>query len=415
MATPTILFFPNVGKQSKKSQLIPITARIRNGRLKTEVNLEAYLTKDDLQFWNVFTQRLDKPNNRVNSVIEAIYYDFTGLPYTHKENYHKLHPNEIKEKIVPNKKGVIPQPLSLIGYLEDYYKNIVLPSSMYSKGTEKNYNKSINHLVKFLTYKKQKNIELKEFNYDLASQFNDYLMSEIPSIKKKALSQVSATSVFIKIKTMLKRAFDTGKISRNPFTGIKLATKSPKKARLTVDELSSLYNLTFKELPNLEIYRDIFLFQVYTGLSYGDFHNLKRSDIIISDNGYYLDTERIKTKNPVNQFLVSPAIDLINKYKDDIDVQVNNFVLPQRHMNIVNPNLKIIAHLAGIKKLVTTHTARRTCRQLLGNAGITDTQVICHIMGWWEGDEMNVLYNEVYDKHLLEARNLYDKYLKDNL
>lgn len=71
--------------------------------------------------------------------------------------------------------------------------------------------------------------------------------------------------------------------------------------------------------------------------------------------------------------------------------------------------------MCGIKKNLTTHIGRHTSRQMIGNAGIRDTQVINSIMGWSDGKSMSSLYNEVYDDDLITARNLYNEYLKHNL
>jgi hypothetical protein len=197
MTAPTIVFYPNTQKVSKKSNLIPIYLRIRNGKSKTEVKLEAYLDPNDLHYWDDLTMRLNKPNNRVNQVIESICHEFMGLPYTQRENYHKLSPEEIKNKILPHS-NVTSGETSFIKYIQDYYNNTVIPSSKFTRGTKANYNKSITHLIKFLTLKELMHLSLNQFTNEYASQFNDYLMSDFPTVGKKGMSKVSATSVFIK-------------------------------------------------------------------------------------------------------------------------------------------------------------------------------------------------------------------------
>jgi len=415
MPKPIIVFFPKIEKKSKKSNLIPLIVRIRNGKQKTEATLDVQLDPNDLVFWNPITQRLDKPQNRINTVIESVAYEFSSLPFIERERFNYMTPQQIKDRILPNRPTPVNN-IKLIGYVEDYYKNIVIPSTQYSKGTEKNYNKSINHLIKFLTYKKIRNILLSDFNIQHASQFNDYLMSNIPTIGKKAMSKVSATSVFIKIKTMLRRACLEEKIKRNPFTGIKLEKISPKRQRLTVSELSKFYQLDLTNFPNLEIDRDCFLFQVYTGLSYKDLYELKKSDIIVSNQGYFLNISRIKTNNPVQQFLIEPAIQLIKKYENDPVVLFKNRVLPCKHLNRYNSNLKILASMCEISKNLSTHIARHTCCQLLGNAGVRHLPVLNCILGWSNSQKsMSFTYNAVYDENLIEARDSYYLYLKNNL
>ena len=415
MAVPTILFYPNKEKLSKKTNLIPIYLRIRNGKVKTEVKLHAFLSlADEEAYWDSLTQRLAKPKNKVNAILEDIQSEFDALPHTQKGKYQQLTPLEIKNLIF---KTTVSTPVKVffIDYVQDYYRNIVLASSKYGIGTRKNYNKSINHLVKFLSLKNLMKIHLAEFSHEYAAQFNDYLMSDIVSIGKKAMSKQSATSIIIKIKTILKRAFEDEKIKKNPFTGIKLVTKFPKGVRLTITEVASLYRYNFQLTPKLEIYRDRFLFQVYTGLSFMDFHLLKRSDIIISEKGYFLETSRIKTSASVRQFLVEPAISLIKKYENDVEVAIENNVLPTRHLNNYNLNLKVVASLCGIAKNLTTHVARRTTRQLLGNAGIRDIQLQNALLGWSEDKSMSSLYNEIYEEDLLAARNQFTEYLKSSL
>ncbi len=67
MAVPTILFYPNKEKLSKKTNLIPIYLRIRNGAVKTEVKLQAFVTPaDEAAYWNSRIQWLVKPHTNVN-------------------------------------------------------------------------------------------------------------------------------------------------------------------------------------------------------------------------------------------------------------------------------------------------------------------------------------------------------------
>jgi len=44
MASPTIVFYPNHGKKSRRTNLIPIYLRIRNGKSKTEVKLDVSIS-----------------------------------------------------------------------------------------------------------------------------------------------------------------------------------------------------------------------------------------------------------------------------------------------------------------------------------------------------------------------------------
>ena len=63
--------------------------------------------------------------------------------------------------------------------------------------------------------------------------------------------------------------------------------------------------MIFLDDPKLDVYRDLFLFSVYTRLAYQDLSELRKSDLIISEKGYFLETARMKTKMLVKQFLVT--------------------------------------------------------------------------------------------------------------
>jgi len=392
--------------------------RIRNGKQKTERKLDVFISPNDLGFWKEDTQRLNTQKNRVNAELEKIETKFQGLKIITDENiYYKLSPDQIAEKILPGYSTQSSNQVSLISYVEDYYKNVITPSNSFKKGTKINYNKSINHLSNFLTFNGLRHLSLLDFcsSGKYAQKFKNYLTSNITELAKVGMSEPSAASIIKNIKPIINSAIVEGKASKSPFEKIKLKYKSPLKIKLTVTEVKSLKDATFYDMPTLEIYRDKFLFAIFTGLSYGDVEKLKRSDIIISKDGYYLDTVRKKTGFSVRQFLVDPAIEIYKKYENHIDTMITQTVLPTRHINNYNINLKLLAVKCKITKPLTTNIARHSCRQLLGNAGVADVPVQNCIMGWSERNTMSYFYNSVFNDKLIEARDTFNNYLKKHL
>ena len=248
-----------------------------------------------------------------------------------------------------------------------------------------------------------------------AQQFKNYLTNNIAELAKVGMSEPSAASIIKNLKPIINSAIVEGKVSKSPFEKLKLKYRSPLKIKLTVTEVKNLQDATFNDMPTLEIYRDKFLFAIFTGLSYGDVEKLKRSDIIISNDWYYLDTVRKKTGFSVRQFLVDPAIEIYKKYENHIDTMITETVLPKRHINSYNINLKLLAVKCKITKPLTTHSARHCFRQLLGNAGVADVPVQNCIMGWADRNSMSYIYNSVFDDQLMEARNTFNNYLLNHL
>jgi len=249
--------------------------------------------------------RLDKINNRVNSLPEQISQEFTRLPFIYRDKFQNMGPYDIKKLILPDSGNLSKEDVSTIKFTDNYFCNVVTPNKNLTAGTKRNYKKSINHFHNFLTFKKLSYLRIPEFTNLLALKFKDYLTSDISVLAKKGISEVSSSSIIIKIKTIFERALDAELIKRNPFKGIKLKTNSPQKPRLTATEVAKLKNYDFLDDPKFDVYRDLFLFSVYTRLAYQDLSELRKSDLIISEKGYFLETARMKTKMLVKQFLVT--------------------------------------------------------------------------------------------------------------
>ncbi len=337
-----LVFYPYKQKIRKKTSHVPIYLRIRKGPDKVEVCLDLSIHADELQFWDALTERLVVKDNDVNKRLEDILDDFKGLPYRFKSEYPKMSPADIKEKLFPQEKSNNAEVILVLNYMEDHFEKVIKPNMNISDGTKRNYRKSINHLTGYLSFMKQSKVSLANFSPALAFGFYDYLQKEIISIKKRSITDVSASSVTIKIKAIFGRALDTDLINKNPFKKVKLQTKSPKRAELTIDEINSLLRVDLSQNPKLDIYRDLFLFSVFTGMAYGDVYNLKKNDIVEENGEYTISKNRQKTDEPIGQVLVEQAVNIIRKYDNHIETLPEGRLFPRRHLNNVNESLKLL-------------------------------------------------------------------------
>jgi len=137
--------------------------------------------------------------------------------------------------------------------------------------------------------------------------------------------------------------------------------------------------------------RDCYIFSCYTGYAYGDAEELSPDDVTIGiDGNKWIIRDRQKTDNMENIPLLPIPLKIIEKYKNHPYCKINNRLLPMNSNQRYNGYLKEIADLCGIKKKLTTHTARHTfattvlllndvpmetTMELLGHSDIRTTQI----------------------------------------
>jgi integrase len=407
-----VVFYPNKRKTNAKTKVTPIYMRIAKADLgKVETKLEVYVDEVELKYWNDITQRSEFPGTKVNRVLEDLMYEFESLPYRFKEEYPEFSPQQIKDKVLKTENFNTDRFCKVLDYVDNYYHTVVIPNQHIVLGTKNNYKKSIRHFRNYMNYSKNNKCLMNGLNTVIALGFYDYLCQEIPTIGKRSIQKVSAASVIEKIKHIFERAVDTELIRNNPFKKIKLDKRSPKRDELNLSEIKLLETLPLKNRM-LEVYRDIFLFLIYTGLPYGDFYNLTKNDITEENGEVILTIKRSKTGIELKQALIAPAVQLIKKYEQSYETIIYNRLFPKRHLNSVNEHLKFIQEKAGINKKLSTHIGRHTCSQMLRETGTINLDVINSMLGWSNGRlgaSMN--YRRTSINMLKDAKTKYETFL----
>lgn len=130
-------------------------------------------------------------------------------------------------------------------FVDDYFVNAVVNNVSRAAGTIKNYRRSINHLRNFLVQKKQENLVFEQLNYEFAVDFKNYQVSTNPGLNRTGMTEVSASGVIKKFRTIFSQAVDKELLTKNPFKQVKIKTKSPKRERLTIEQVRQLFHLDF--------------------------------------------------------------------------------------------------------------------------------------------------------------------------
>lgn len=244
---------------------------------------------------------------------------------------------------------------------------------------------------------KKKDVPISSLDLQAFLDFKAYL-KRIPTIKSKnTLARQLKT-----VKTLLRFAKYHKKkgveIDQRIF-GESLSGQKSLKTKLTIAEINAIEKL--KLTGKSELYRDIFIFEFYMrGLRISDVLTAKWSMI----NNRILDKGERKTEKRNIIYIEGKVWEIINKYKGKspfgyifplLKVELPEVLfspntvkynLQQKLLRknigsctaLINKALKHIAHLAGIKKEVTTHVARHSFGIAARNANLTlrETQLL---------------------------------------
>jgi integrase len=190
------------------------------------------------------------------------------------------------------------------------------------------------------------------------------------------------------LKALLNRAVTFSKIERNPYELLRGKFKRGDRENveyLTENEMQAIESLEIPDDDLLRQSRDLFVFQMYTGLSYSDAEAFDISQYRKDGDTYTHIGERIKTGVAYVSQLLPPAIRVLEKY---------DFKTPQIENHIYNRALKAIGISAGIKIPLHSHLARHTfatwmlrngakienVSRMLGHTNIRQTQRYAKVM-----------------------------------
>lgn len=190
------------------------------------------------------------------------------------------------------------------------------------------------------------------------------------------------------LKALLNRAVTFQKIERNPYELLRGKFKRGDRENveyLTENEMQAIEQLEIPDDDLLRQSRDLFVFQMYTGLSYSDAEAFDISQYRKDGDTYTRIGERIKTGVAYVSQLLPPAIRVLDKY---------DMKTPQIENHVYNRALKAIGISAGIKIPLHSHLARHTfatwmlrngakienVSRMLGHTNIRQTQRYAKVM-----------------------------------
>ena len=220
-------------------------------------------------------------------------------------------------------------------------------------------------------------------------------------MKPEKLSDAGIYNYHKCLKALLNRADSFGKIDRNPYERLKGQFKRGERENveyLTEDEMRAFEQLSLPTGSALEVARDLFVFQMYTGLPYSDAQAFNIGDYKWDGVAWNHIGERIKTGVPYVSRLLSPAVAILEKY---------GWEIPKMNNADYNHHLKALGQMAGIKTRLHTHLARHTfatfmlrngakienVSRMLGHTNIVQTQRYAKVLAKSVHDDFETIEN----------------------
>lgn len=275
----------------------------------------------------------------------------------------------------------------------------------YSPLTLDRYNTAHAHLIKFSKIKyRSEDIPLTSIDLDFILSFESYLKITIGCMHNSAMKHIIA------LKKVVRLAYARSIIKSDPFKSYKIKILEKTRDILDEDELLRLRDASFS-IERIEIVKDLFIFQCYTGLAYKDLETLKERDIQIGiDGNRWIIKDRFKTNVTCKIPLLPIAAEILKKYSNHSKCLINETLLPVPSNQKMNAYLKEVADLCGINKKLHTHMARHTfattvtlsnsvpietVSKLLGHKKIVTTQIYSKVVDKKISEDMHVLMNRV--------------------
>jgi site-specific recombinase XerD len=203
------------------------------------------------------------------------------------------------------------------------------------------------------------------------------------------------------LKKIINLALANGYIKVNPFLNYKIKIKDVERNCLSREELKKIIDKEIS-IKRLDIIRDLFIFQCYTGLSFSDLAALTEYNIQKKlDGSKWIYINRQKTNVKCIIPILQAAEDIINKYTESTERKVNNLLLPVPSNQKMNAYLKEVAIICGINKNLHSHLARHTFATTVTLENGVSIEAVSNLLGH-KKIQTTQIYSKVTERKISE-------------
>jgi len=326
-------------------------------------------------------------------------------------------PTELKDAVKP-KNTIDIKNLSMADYFDLNERHQISKGN--ARTTKYNYRTLQNMFSKYEKEKKEK-IELHTFDEIVHTKFINWCIYELDNIP----NTIAKRNGFIK--SFFGFCERNGANVNSFYKEIKVKKVNPEMIFLTESELKKIEDLEIDSY--LEKTKDCFLFSCYTGLRYSDIKALTLDHISLQGETYVINIYQEKTKKKISIALSDKAVELMDKYKNNVlRSQKNKYFLPVITNQKLNAYLKELGQIAGVDtsveklvyykgditmeivpkyELLTFHKARHTfatlslqrgmplaaLQKILGHSRMEETMVYAKVVESYQHDQLLKVWN----------------------
>jgi site-specific recombinase XerD len=207
-------------------------------------------------------------------------------------------------------------------------------------------------------------------------------------------------------KKVIRIAIASDYMRKDPFVNYRITQKNVERECLTQTEIDSIINKEIT-IQRLDVIRDLFIFECYTGFAYKDLAALRKENIEIGIDGHrWIVIRRGKTGVTCRIPLFPISENIIKKYASHAEVIITGKLLPVPSNQKMNAYLKEVGAICGIDKDLHTHLARHTyattvtlsngipmetVSKLLGHSKLQTTQIYAKVVNKKVEDDIMLL------------------------
>jgi site-specific recombinase XerD len=387
-----------------KNGFAPIYLRITVNGERAEFSTNR---KVNPELWDKVSQRVAGRNEPAR-IINTVLNNLVSKVEKHFSSFDVRDELISVDQIIAELKGSGRNQMTLVKAFEYHNSKLEELSGIeYAQSTINKYGYALNSIKKFLKTVDKTDIRLCDLNNKFIEDYHAFLRTS------EKLMHNSAAKYIKNLQRVINISITNKWLSSNPFKEFSCNYVSPPRSYLTEEEVDALYRKEFT-IKRLARVRDVFILQIYTGLSYIDMAELTEDSIEIGIDGKrWIVINRKKTGTRSSIPLLPRAQEVLDKYKTDPACMADHKLLPVCTNQRMNGYLKEIADICEIKKPLTTHIARHTfattitlshgvpietVSKMLGHSDLKTTQIYSKVVDRKIADDMDRFFKDPESK-----------------
>ena len=224
-------------------------------------------------------------------------------------------------------------------------------------------------------------------------------------VEQAKLGDKAVESYHKGLRAMLNRALKMGKITANPYDRLRGEFVSKRRDvvdYLTEEQMQKILAIEPVSGSQVAMARDLFIFQMYTGLGYADTQVFDLSQYREVDGKWRFIGKRVKTGVPYVSMLLPPVVEMLKR---------NGWRVPRMNNQRYNQMLKAIGMVIGIERL-HSHMGRHTFATWMLSQG-AKIENVSRMLGHTD-IKMTQRYAEVLAKDVYDDFEKVEKKLKNH-